>query len=106
MKRIVIYTSDVEYKAWKDTAKAERVSLSDWLRTLANRAAVAELPQVLEKNTEPGPREEQDVPVCPGCTEAYGTESRAVVRHMPPLCRTSAEIMAGPLVKRLIGKVV
>ncbi len=35
---------------------------------------------------------EEDIPVCPGCSEANGTEGWAAVRHDPPLCKTSAEI--------------
>ncbi len=32
-----------------------------------------------------------DIPICPGCSEANGTDGWAVVRHDPPLCKTSAE---------------
>lgn len=40
---------------------------------------------------EPPKRSEEDVPVCPGCSEANGTDGGAAVRHDPPLCRTTAE---------------
>ncbi len=36
-------------------------------------------------------KKEEEVPVCPGCSEANGTEGWAAVRHDPPLCKSSAE---------------
>lgn len=36
-------------------------------------------------------RLERSIPICPGCSEANGTDGWAVVRHEPPLCRTEAE---------------
>ena len=35
-------------------------------------------------------KKEEDIPICPGCSEANGTNGWAVVRHDPPLCKTSA----------------
>lgn len=31
------------------------------------------------------------LPICPGCSEANGTEGYVPVRHAPPLCGTNAE---------------
>ena len=48
----------------------------------------------LEMLDEPAIPEEQENndPVCPGCSEINGTEGAALVRHLPPLCKTLAEL--------------
>lgn len=50
-------------------------------------------PSVPPKRMYPPLEEHVEYPVCPGCSEANGTEGLAVVRHAPPLCGTSAERM-------------
>lgn len=56
----------------------------------ADPNAMAKLRRTLEATRD-------EPPICPGCTEANGTEGWAVVRHEPPLCRTNAEMQADPL---------
>ncbi len=47
--------------------------------------------EALTANAASDAKKEEEVPICPGCSEANGTDGWAVVRHDPPLCKSSAE---------------